>query len=287
MTEERGQPRTDQPVCSACQGKGWCSPDDAERGIQVNSELYHAGYEHGKQMALGEVGARPPEPDERQLQDAVWHGMLCGPNMGFDDAWAAWKEQQKADPAVRVPRPAIDGYGCKSCDDDLPYGHTCKESTANVARPAARLHEGEKVDRNTPATEVIWPQDLPDLIDMARDWPLPTDENGGVFTGDVLIHKLANALKRLAPEVAALHEGKRQREAQVRALEAQLVEIQAMLESQGAKYYELIYAVGKRYPNESRHQTALRYITEAENRDYGPAKSTLTQPGAASPEGTE
>lgn len=30
------------------------------------------------------------------------------------------------------------------------------------------------------------------------------------------------------------------------------------------KYYELLYAVGNKYPNESRHETALRYIKEAE-----------------------
>ncbi len=32
------------------------------------------------------------------------------------------------------------------------------------------------------------------------------------------------------------------------------------------KYQELIMAVGNKYPRESRHDTALRYITEAENR---------------------
>ena len=29
-------------------------------------------------------------------------------------------------------------------------------------------------------------------------------------------------------------------------------------------YYELLYAVGKKYPGESRHETALRYIQSAE-----------------------
>lgn len=39
------------------------------------------------------------------------------------------------------------------------------------------------------------------------------------------------------------------------------------------KYYELIYAVGNAYPNESRHETALRYIKEAEsNVDCGTEK---------------
>lgn len=31
-----------------------------------------------------------------------------------------------------------------------------------------------------------------------------------------------------------------------------------------AKYYELLYAVGNKYPGESRHETALRYIKDAE-----------------------
>lgn len=30
------------------------------------------------------------------------------------------------------------------------------------------------------------------------------------------------------------------------------------------KYYELLYAVSRKHPNETRHQTALRYIQQAE-----------------------
>lgn len=32
-----------------------------------------------------------------------------------------------------------------------------------------------------------------------------------------------------------------------------------------AKYHELLYAVEQKFPNESRHETALRYIRNAEN----------------------
>jgi hypothetical protein len=32
------------------------------------------------------------------------------------------------------------------------------------------------------------------------------------------------------------------------------------------KYYELLYAVARKFPNETRHETALRYIREAETR---------------------
>lgn len=31
-----------------------------------------------------------------------------------------------------------------------------------------------------------------------------------------------------------------------------------------AKYHELLYAVANKYPNETRHETALRYIRQAE-----------------------
>jgi hypothetical protein len=43
-----------------------------------------------------------------------------------------------------------------------------------------------------------------------------------------------------------------------------------------AKYYELLYAVETKIPNESRHQTALRYIKERENKpSYSRAKKEI------------
>ena len=39
-------------------------------------------------------------------------------------------------------------------------------------------------------------------------------------------------------------------------------------------YKELIYAVGMKHPNETRHETALRYIKQAEDRKLGAAKET-------------
>lgn len=38
------------------------------------------------------------------------------------------------------------------------------------------------------------------------------------------------------------------------------------------KYNELLYAVGNKYPNESRHQTAFKYIRQAETISYSTAK---------------
>jgi hypothetical protein len=38
-------------------------------------------------------------------------------------------------------------------------------------------------------------------------------------------------------------------------------------------YNELLFAVGSKYPDETRHQTALRYIKRAEMRSASPAKA--------------
>lgn len=45
------------------------------------------------------------------------------------------------------------------------------------------------------ATEIVWPQEAEELIDMVQGWPLLTDDSGAMFSGDVLIHKLGNALR--------------------------------------------------------------------------------------------
>ena len=44
------------------------------------------------------------------------------------------------------------------------------------------------------------------------------------------------------------------------------------------RYQELIYAVGKKYPNETRHETALRYIRQAEQVSNAPASAQPEQP---------
>ena len=40
-------------------------------------------------------------------------------------------------------------------------------------------------------------------------------------------------------------------------------------------YNELLFAVGNKYPQESRHQTALRYIRQAETCDSQLAKANI------------
>ncbi len=39
-------------------------------------------------------------------------------------------------------------------------------------------------------------------------------------------------------------------------------------------YFELIYAVGIKHPNETRHETALRYIKQAEMSDNKPEQAS-------------
>ena len=46
--------------------------------------------------------------------------------------------------------------------------------------------------------------------------------------------------------------------------------LRSLLAQREKEYYELLYAVGNKWPNESRHETALRYIRNAESHDSGP-----------------
>ena len=58
-----------------------------------------------------------------------------------------------------------------------------------------------------------------------------------------------------------------------------LVQRNNSLQSRLEKYDELLYAVGTKYPDESRHQTALRYIRKAESQHNvgSPKDSALAQ----------
>ena len=44
------------------------------------------------------------------------------------------------------------------------------------------------------------------------------------------------------------------------------------LEDNSDKYFELLHAVENKFPNETRHETALRYIQQAEKISEGPTK---------------
>lgn len=51
-----------------------------------------------------------------------------------------------------------------------------------------------------------------------------------------------------------------------------LDEVGAQIKELQSNYYELLYAVASKFPDETRHETALRYIRNAETNDNGPAQ---------------
>jgi hypothetical protein len=50
-------------------------------------------------------------------------------------------------------------------------------------------------------------------------------------------------------------------------------ETKAEIDEYKKKYEELLYAVMSKFPNESRHETALRYIKQAETHDGTPEQA--------------
>ena len=56
-----------------------------------------------------------------------------------------------------------------------------------------------------------------------------------------------------------------------------LAQAQADVEALRNKYSELLYGVATKHPGESRHETALRYILERENRSSGPTSAALPE----------
>lgn len=53
-------------------------------------------------------------------------------------------------------------------------------------------------------------------------------------------------------------------------------------------YHELLYAVARKFPGESRHETALRYIRDTEERvcEAGSCKQNSSLSGGASAQGS-
>ncbi len=51
----------------------------------------------------------------------------------------------------------------------------------------------------------------------------------------------------------------------------------AKLEKKAALHTELLYAVASAFPDETRHETALRYIKQAERRCNGPEQNNPDQ----------
>ena len=62
----------------------------------------------------------------------------------------------------------------------------------------------------------------------------------------------------------------------ITALEAALAEPEP--DAIAAKYNELLMAVAQKHPDETRHETALRYITQAENQSNAPDRAQEVKP---------
>lgn len=55
-----------------------------------------------------------------------------------------------------------------------------------------------------------------------------------------------------------------------------LDEVGAQIKELQGNYYELLYGVASKFPDETRHETALRYIRNAETHCNGPAQCEAT-----------
>ena len=84
---------------------------------------------------------------------------------------------------------------------------------------------------------------------------------------DIWLPRVANVEHQ--GEAKALHEA---RDAMLNALKDTRPSPYSQIEQ---NYNELIMAVSNKYKGETRHQTALKYITERENINVGDAKSTV------------
>lgn len=110
----------------------------------------------------------------------------------------------------------IDGCLAADCrDGDFPCS-TCIEKARFLGKLQALLDatgEGK-------ATAIAWPQDAAELIAMAREWPVPISDAGDMFTGDVLVRKLGNALEAALASADAAGEGKTLTDADLQRLAA-------------------------------------------------------------------
>ena len=61
--------------------------------------------------------------------------------------------------------------------------------------------------------------------------------------------------------------------------EDRILDLTTRLAAAETRYHELIMSVGNKYHDETRHQTALRYIQQAEKSSDGPARDTIAQIG--------
>lgn len=127
--------------------------------------------------------------------------------------------------------------------------------------------------------------DIPALVTELRKWV-----DGQSFTyASVLMEHSAAALSRLTRELAEQDHWTAELERRLRYLESHsLLSLEAERatalrerDDVTALYHDLLYQVGNKYPGETRHETARRYIREREQGSGLSAKAAPVEPPPA------
>ncbi len=173
------------------------------------------------------------------------------------NGWLDKALRQLAAPPVLPAPPALEGqahdwamdevlggYRCRRClvADHKPHGPICPKSIALTALP-----EGQKAT-SASSTQGVTATAQDDVTDRV----VPSGEDSG----------------RLSAAVSASQGARPKFTVTEPELHNERVDYQAL-------YFELLYAVGNKHAGESRHQTALRYIRQAEET-HGPASAAAT-----------
>jgi hypothetical protein len=128
------------------------------------------------------------------------------------------------------------------------------ERDSMIERLRARLAELE-------TENAICRDAVEDAADLVTGWCDTHDSDSDSSCGRVSLRKLGEAIGKACPRLLMEKpEGQRLYGLHWRELQARLAEAER-------QYMELIYAVGRKFPGETRHQTALRYIQQAETAE--------------------
>jgi hypothetical protein len=149
--------------------------------------------------------------------------------------------------------------------------------------PCFAVWEGELAKGNIPGPPATPPADDPAgdeaaklreayecLYDMIKE--LPSDTDGEVAVYRCMRRRFEEAVgERFTRLLKERPEGQKLFGLRYDELNEQIVALRGQLGEVQDKYLQLIYGVARVFPGETRHETALRYIREAETKPTGPA----------------
>ena len=110
------------------------------------------------------------------------------------------------------------------------------------------------------------------MHDIADNYLLALEWSGE--TTDESVTLVAGNIRNFARLVAGIIE--REAGMDCSQWDSRCVQLEAKLATVQEQYSELIMAVGKKYPGETRHQTALKYIQRADEPSSGDAVTAQT-----------